>query len=79
MTFIFCTIFFIEQVKLHIEEVRKLIPLTKRSGLSKSNHLVKYFGVAYDDFRKEVWVSRLKAIKLTISQVTNYILNIHYF
>ena len=48
---------FSEQVKLHIEEVRKLIPLTKRSGLNKSHYLVKYFGVAYDDFRKEVWVS----------------------
>ena len=48
---------FSEQVKLHIEEVRKLMPLTKRSGLSKSAYLVKYFGVAYDDFRKEVWVS----------------------
>jgi len=47
-----------KQVKLHIEEVRKLMPLTKRSGLSKSAYLVKYFGVAYDDFRKEVWVVR---------------------
>jgi len=47
-----------KQVKLHIEEVRKLIPLTKRSGLNKSHYLVKYFGVAYDDFRKEVWVVR---------------------
>ena len=57
VTFIQVYNIFSEQVKLHIEEVRKLMPLTKRSGLSKSAYLVKYFGVAYDDFRKEVWVS----------------------
>ena len=58
---------FVEQVKLHIEEVRKLIPFTKRSGFSKSDHLVKYFGVAYDDFRKEVWVGKLNMNNLTTS------------
>jgi len=44
------------KVKTHIEEARKLLPLVKRHGLDKGIHLVKYFGVAYDDFRKEVWV-----------------------
>ncbi len=41
-------------MKTHIEEVKKLMPNLKKA---KSEYLVKYLGVSYDDFRKEVWVS----------------------
>ena len=41
-------------MKTHIEEVKKLVPNIKRA---KSDFIVKYLGVAYDDFRKEVWVT----------------------
>ena len=44
---------FVELVKTHIEEVKKLLPNIKKG---KSDFIVKYLGVAYDDFRKEVWV-----------------------
>jgi hypothetical protein len=44
----------LELVKTHIEEVKKLLPHIKRG---KSDYIVKYLGVAYDDFRKEVWVN----------------------
>eukprot|EP00095_Tigriopus_kingsejongensis_P009034 maker-scaffold458_size165745-snap-gene-0.24 protein:Tk09034 transcript:maker-scaffold458_size165745-snap-gene-0.24-mRNA-1 annotation:"npk1-related protein kinase" len=40
-------------VRTHIEEVKKLMPNIKRA---KQENLVRYFGVSYDDFRKEVWV-----------------------
>ena len=53
---------FVGQVKTHIEEVRHLLQLTKRSGINKGIHLVKYLGVSYDDFRKEVWVRSFKGI-----------------
>ena len=42
-------------MKTHIEEVKKLMPSIKRA---KGELIVKYFGVSYDDFRKEVWVIR---------------------
>jgi hypothetical protein len=42
-------------VKTHIEEVKKLMPSIRRG---KSEFVVKYLGVAYDDFRKEVWVRK---------------------
>jgi hypothetical protein len=41
-------------VKTHIDEVKNLMPNIKRG---KSEFIVKYLGVAYDDFRKEVWVT----------------------
>jgi len=44
----------LELVKTQIEEVKKLLPHIKRG---KSDYIVKYLGVAYDDFRKEVWVN----------------------
>ena len=44
-----------ELVKTHIEEVKKLMPSLKRA---KGEFIVKYLGVSYDDFRKEVWVIR---------------------
>ncbi len=46
---------FSELVRTHIEEVKKLMPNLKRG---KSEFVVKYLGVSYDDFRKEVWVIR---------------------
>jgi hypothetical protein len=46
---------FSELVKTHIEEVKKLMPSIRRG---KSEFVVKYLGVAYDDFRKEVWVRK---------------------
>ena len=45
--------FILELVKTHIEEVKKLMPNLKRA---RSDYIVKYLGVSYDDFRKEVWV-----------------------
>ena len=48
------------------------MPLTKRSGLSKSAYLVKYFGVAYDDFRKEVWVSCIASITKNSRRIFMY-------
>ena len=49
-----------ELVKTHIEEVKKLLPHIKRG---KSDYIVKYLGVAYDDFRKEVLVSKFTLIE----------------
>ena len=46
-----------ELVKTHIEEVKRLMPNLKRP---RNEALVKYLGVSYDDFRKEVWVSPIK-------------------
>ena len=40
-------------VKTHMDEVKKLMPALKRA---KGEFIVKYLGVTYDDFRKEVWV-----------------------
>lgn len=48
------SIIFPEMVKTHIDEVKNLMPNIKRG---KSEFIVKYLGVAYDDFRKEVWVT----------------------
>ena len=42
-----------ELVRTHVEEVKKLMPSIKRA---KSDFIVRYLGVSYDDFRKEVWV-----------------------
>jgi len=42
-------------VRTHVEEVKKLMPSIKRA---KSDFIVRYLGVSYDDFRKEVWVVR---------------------
>ena len=42
-----------ELVKTHVDEVKKLMPALKRA---KGEFIVKYLGVTYDDFRKEVWV-----------------------
>lgn len=42
-------------VKTHVDEVKKLMPAIKRG---KGEFIVRYLGVAYDDFRKEVWVVR---------------------
>ena len=47
--------FFLELVKIHVEEVKKLMPALKRA---KGEFIVKHLGVTYDDFRKEVWVIR---------------------
>lgn len=44
---------YLELVKTHVEEVKKLVPNIKRA---RNDYIVKYLGVAYDDFRKEVWV-----------------------
>ena len=44
----------LELVRTHVEEVKKLMPSIKRA---KSDFIVRYLGVSYDDFRKEVWVS----------------------
>lgn len=40
-------------VKIHIEEVKKLMPNIKRAN---HENIVRFLGVSYDDFRKEVWV-----------------------
>ncbi|XP_059097826.1 uncharacterized protein LOC131892100 [Tigriopus californicus] len=40
-------------VKVHIEEVKKLMPNIKRAN---HENIVRFLGVSYDDFRKEVWV-----------------------
>ena len=42
-------------MKIHVEEVKKLMPALKRA---KGEFIVKHLGVTYDDFRKEVWVIR---------------------
>lgn len=44
---------FPELVKIHIEEVKKLMPNIKRAN---HENIVRFLGVSYDDFRKEVWV-----------------------
>jgi len=44
------------QVKLHIEEAKKLLLTQFRKP--RGEFLVQNFNVAYDDFRKEIWVVR---------------------
>ena len=43
-----------KEVKVHIEEAKKL--LTTPFKKPRQENIVKYFNVAYDDFRKEIWV-----------------------
>lgn len=43
-----------KEVKIHIEEAKKL--LTTPFKKPRHENIVKYFNVAYDDFRKEIWV-----------------------
>ena len=43
-----------KEVKLHIEEAKKLVATTFKKP--RHENIVKYFNVAYDDFRKEIWV-----------------------
>jgi len=43
-------------VKTHIDEARKLLDTNFRKP--RSENLVKYLAVSYDDFRKEIWVVR---------------------
>ena len=43
-----------KEVKLHIEEARRLLATNFRKV--RGEHLVRYLGASYDDFRKEVWV-----------------------
>jgi len=45
-----------KEVKVHIEEAKKL--LTTPFKKPRQENIVKYFNVAYDDFRKEIWVIR---------------------
>lgn len=43
-----------KEVKTHIEEARRLLATGFRKP--RTEHLVRYLGVSYDDFRKEIWV-----------------------
>ena len=43
-----------KEVKVHIEEAKKLLATPFKKP--RHENVVKYFNVAYDDFRKEVWV-----------------------
>jgi len=45
-----------KEVKVHIEEAKKL--LTTPFKKPRHENIVRYFNVAYDDFRKEIWVIR---------------------
>ena len=59
----------LELVRTHVEEVKKLMPSIKRA---KSDFIVRYLGVSYDDFRKEVWVS-FNVLKTILNSVFNYL------
>lgn len=45
-----------KEVKIHIEEAKKLLTTPFRKP--RHENIVKYLNVAYDDFRKEIWVIR---------------------
>ena len=42
------------KVKTHIEEAKRLLSTNFRKP--RGEHLVRYLGASYDDFRKEIWV-----------------------
>ena len=42
------------KVKTHIEEAKRLLATNFRKP--HGQHLVRYLGASYDDFRKEIWV-----------------------
>ena len=41
-------------MKTHIEEAKRLLATNFRKP--HGEHLVRYLGASYDDFRKEIWV-----------------------
>ena len=43
-----------KEVKIHMEEAKKLMATPFRKP--RHENLVRYLNVAYDDFRKEIWV-----------------------
>ena len=43
-----------KEVKIHMEEAKKLMATPLRKP--RHENLVRYLNVAYDDFRKEIWV-----------------------
>jgi serine/threonine protein kinase len=45
-----------KEVKTHIEEAKRLLSTNFRKP--RGEHLVRYLGASYDDFRKEIWVIR---------------------
>ena len=45
-----------KEVKIHMEEAKKLMATPFRKP--RHENLVRYLNVAYDDFRKEIWVVR---------------------
>lgn len=45
-----------KEVKIHMEEAKKLMATPFRKP--RHENLVRYLNVAYDDFRKEIWVIR---------------------
>jgi hypothetical protein len=47
---------FLELVKTHIDEVKRLLPHIRRA---RGEHLVKCLAVSFDGLRQEVWVSSL--------------------
>ena len=50
-----------KEVKIHIEEAKKLLTTPFRKP--RHENIVKYLNVAYDDFRKEIWVVSRKKYK----------------
>ena len=50
------------KVKTHIEEAKRLLATNFRKP--HGEHLVRYLGASYDDFRKEIWVVSVPSIIL---------------
>ena len=43
-----------KEVKIHMEEAKKLLATPFKKP--RHDNIVRYLNVAYDDFRKEIWV-----------------------
>ena len=58
-----------KEVKIHMEEAKKLMATPFRKP--RHENLVRYLNVAYDDFRKEIWVVRVFHFCRIFSQLSN--------
>ena len=57
-------------MKTHIEEAKRLLATNFRKP--HGEHLVRYLGASYDDFRKEIWVvSMLFIIGSSVGSLNN--------
>ena len=64
-----------KEVKIHMEEAKKLLATPFKKP--RHDNIVRYLNVAYDDFRKEIWVVSFSC--RVISKLSHPIFATHRF